>query len=37
MILQQRFPEDTVVRFNYLPTVRAQLLLNSPNNSAESN
>jgi len=25
--LAQRFPEDTVVRFNYLPTTRAQLAL----------
>jgi tetratricopeptide (TPR) repeat protein len=26
--LAGRFPEDTVVRFNYLPTIRAQLALN---------
>jgi len=26
--LEQRFPEDTSVRFSYLPTVRAQLALN---------
>jgi DNA-binding winged helix-turn-helix (wHTH) protein/tetratricopeptide (TPR) repeat protein len=26
--LAQRFPEDTVLQFNYLPTVRAQLALN---------
>jgi eukaryotic-like serine/threonine-protein kinase len=26
--LSKRFPEDTVVRFNYLPTIRAQLALN---------
>jgi eukaryotic-like serine/threonine-protein kinase len=26
--LAKRFPEDTVVQFNYLPTVRAQLALN---------
>jgi serine/threonine protein kinase/Tfp pilus assembly protein PilF len=26
--LAKRFPEDTVVKFNYLPTVRAQLALN---------
>ncbi|MGB7553205.1 MAG: protein kinase [Candidatus Korobacteraceae bacterium] len=25
--LDRRFPEDTVVRFNYLPTIRAQLAL----------
>jgi eukaryotic-like serine/threonine-protein kinase len=27
--LEKRFPEDTIVRFNYLPTLRAQLWLNS--------
>jgi eukaryotic-like serine/threonine-protein kinase len=26
--LARRFPEDTVVQFNYLPTIRAQLALN---------
>ncbi len=26
--LAQRFPEDTIVKFNYLPTLRAQLALN---------
>jgi eukaryotic-like serine/threonine-protein kinase len=26
--LDKRFPEDTIVRFNYLPTVRAKLALN---------
>ena len=26
--LARRFPEDTLVRFNYLPTLRAQLALN---------
>ena len=26
--LEKRFPEDTIVRFNYLPTLRAQLSLN---------
>jgi serine/threonine protein kinase/tetratricopeptide (TPR) repeat protein len=30
--LEKRFPEDTVVRLNYLPTLRAQLALNAPNN-----
>jgi hypothetical protein len=25
--LEKRFPEDTIVRFNYLPTLRAQLAL----------
>ncbi len=31
--LQKRFPDDTVVRFNYLPTLQAQLLLNAPDRS----
>jgi Tfp pilus assembly protein PilF/predicted Ser/Thr protein kinase len=31
--LEKRFPEDTLVRFNYLPTLRAQLALNSPDNA----
>jgi Flp pilus assembly protein TadD/predicted Ser/Thr protein kinase len=31
--LAKRFPEDTVVQFNYLPTVRAQLALNRNNAS----
>jgi len=26
--LEQRFPDDTIVKFNYLPTLRAQLALN---------
>ena len=26
--LEKRFPEDTIVRFNYLPAIRAQLALN---------
>jgi len=26
--LSKRFPEDTIVQFNYLPTIRAQLALN---------
>ena len=26
--LAKRFPEDTIVQFNYLPTIRAQLALN---------
>ena len=26
--LAKRFPEDTIVHFNYLPTIRAQLALN---------
>jgi ATP/maltotriose-dependent transcriptional regulator MalT len=32
--LDKRFPEDTIVRFNYLPTLRAQLALNTPNGAA---
>ena len=32
--LDKRFPEDTVVRFNYLPTLRAQLAL--PGNGAKA-
>jgi tetratricopeptide (TPR) repeat protein/predicted Ser/Thr protein kinase len=34
--LQKRFPDDTVVRFNYLPTLRAQLFLNAPDRSPEN-
>jgi len=34
--LAKRFPEDTVVRFNYLPTVEAQLALNPSNNSTKA-
>jgi eukaryotic-like serine/threonine-protein kinase len=34
--LQKRFPEDTVVRFNYLPTLRAQLALIAPNNGPKA-
>ena len=34
--LQNRFPQDTVVQFNYLPTLRAQLLLAAPNNAAKA-
>jgi tetratricopeptide (TPR) repeat protein len=34
--LLKRFPENTVVRFNYLPTLRAQLFLNAPNRSLGS-
>lgn len=29
--LEKRFPEDTIMRFNYLPTLRAQLSLDAPN------
>jgi tetratricopeptide (TPR) repeat protein len=31
--LQKRFPEDTMVQFNYLPTLRARLALNRGENS----
>jgi len=34
--LDKRFPEDTVVRFNYLPTLRAQLTLAVPSNGAKA-
>ena len=33
--LQKRFPDDTVVRFNYLPTLHAQLFLNAPVRSSD--
>jgi hypothetical protein len=33
--LQKRFPDDTVVRFNYLPTLHAQLFLNAPDRSPD--
>jgi eukaryotic-like serine/threonine-protein kinase len=33
--LEKRLPDDTVVGFNYLPTLHAQLLLNSPHRSPE--
>jgi hypothetical protein len=29
--LARRFPEDTIVQFNYLPTLRARLALNRAN------
>jgi len=32
--LQKRFPDDTIVRFNYLPTLHAQLFLNASDRSA---
>jgi tetratricopeptide (TPR) repeat protein len=32
--LGKRFPEDTIVQFNYLPTLRARLALNKGNTSA---
>jgi eukaryotic-like serine/threonine-protein kinase len=34
--LEKRFPEDTVVRFNYLPTLRGQLALNGANGTAKA-
>jgi eukaryotic-like serine/threonine-protein kinase len=34
--LDKRFPDDTVVRFNYLPTLRAQFFLNIPDRSPEN-
>ena len=34
--LRKRFPDDTVVRFNYLPTLHAQLFLNAPGRSPEN-
>jgi hypothetical protein len=34
--LQKRFPEDTVVRFNYLPTLRAQIELILRNDGAKA-
>ena len=33
--LQKRFPDDTVGRFNYLPTLHAQLFLNAADRSPE--
>jgi len=34
--LGKRFPEDTVVRFNYLPTLRAQIALINPDGAAKA-
>jgi serine/threonine protein kinase/tetratricopeptide (TPR) repeat protein len=34
--LEKRFPEDTIVRFNYAPTLRAQLALLNPNGAAKA-
>jgi Tfp pilus assembly protein PilF len=34
--LQKRFPDDTVVHFNYLPTLHAQLFLNAADRSPEN-
>src|ERR1700680_2067419 len=33
--LQKRFPDDTVVRFNYLPTLHAQLFLSAADHSPD--
>ncbi len=34
--LEKRFPEDTIVRFNYVPTLRAQVELIDPNGAAKA-
>jgi len=34
--LDSRFSDDTVVRYNYLPTLRAQLALDAPNGSEKA-
>jgi eukaryotic-like serine/threonine-protein kinase len=34
--LEKRFPEDTIVRFNYLPTLQAQLALIDPKGAAKA-
>ena len=34
--LESRFPDDTVVRFNYVPTLRAQVALNSSGNGTKA-
>src|SRR5450432_2085490 len=34
--LAKRFPDDTIVRFNYLPTLHAQIALNSPGGAAKA-
>jgi serine/threonine protein kinase/tetratricopeptide (TPR) repeat protein len=34
--LEKRFPDDTIVHFNYLPTIRAQLALSLPGNGAKA-
>ncbi len=34
--LDKRFPDDTIVHFNYLPTLRAQLALSLPGNRAKA-
>ncbi len=34
--LEKRFPDDTVIRFNYSPTLRAQLALSVPGGAAKA-
>lgn len=34
--LEKRFPEDTIVRFNYVPTLRARIALIEPNGAAKA-
>jgi eukaryotic-like serine/threonine-protein kinase len=34
--LEKRFPNDTIVRFNYLPTLHTQLALNDPKSTARA-
>ncbi len=34
--LEKRYPEDTVVRLNYLPTLRAQIILNGANGATRA-
>jgi len=34
--LEKRFPEDTIVRFNYLPTLRAQIALAEPDGATKA-
>jgi len=34
--LEKRFPEDTIVRFNYVPTLRAQVALIDPNGAPKA-
>lgn len=34
--LEKRFPDDTIVRFNYLPTLRAQVALIDPNGAPKA-
>ena len=34
--LERRYPDDTIVQFNYLPTLRARLALNVPQNTQKA-